>query len=50
MINIDTLSLGCEFKDDNGNAFKVISNFSEGKKIFCELELVEPVDDELMPD
>jgi hypothetical protein len=44
MINIDIFSLGNEFKSDCGEMFKVISNFSEGKKIFIELEKAEPVE------
>jgi len=37
MINIDTLTLGNPFKDDNGNIYEVTSNFSEKGKIFVEL-------------
>lgn len=43
MINIDTLILGNEFKDNDGNTFKVTSNFSEGNKLYVELVKVEPV-------
>lgn len=38
MLNIDTLTLGNEFKDADGNIFKVTSNFSETDKIFIELQ------------
>lgn len=45
MINIDTLTMGNEFKDEHGDTFKVVSNFSENNKIFVELEKVvnEPI-------
>ncbi len=41
MINIDILTLGCEFKDSNGEIYKVTSNFSQNKKLFVELDKVE---------
>lgn len=40
MINIDTLTLGNEFKDADGLVFKVTSNFSEGDKLYIELSKV----------
>lgn len=42
MINIDCLTIGCEFKDVDGNIFKVSSNFSQINKLFVELERVTP--------
>ena len=47
MVNIDVLTLGNELKNDSNEIFKVVSNFSEGKKIFIELELVAPTNEEL---
>jgi hypothetical protein len=41
MLHIDTLTLGNDFKDNDGNIFKVSSNFSEGNKIFVELAKVD---------
>ena len=48
MINIDVLTLGCEFKDVDGDIFKVTSNFSEGKKLFVELEKVATEDSQII--
>lgn len=46
MLNIDTLTLGNPFKDNDGNEWKITSNFSQNKKkILIELDLVEPVID-----
>lgn len=42
MINIDCLTLGQEFKDVDGNIFKVVSNFSQINKLFVELERIIP--------
>lgn len=52
MISIDTLTLGNEFKDAQGEIYKVTSNFSEGKKLYVELEKQEAVDpaQELIPE
>lgn len=52
MVNIDLLTLGNEMKDAQGDIYKVISNFSEGKKIYIELEkqvMVGPAE-ELIPE
>lgn len=51
MINIDVLTLGNELKNDSNELFKVTSNFSEGKKMYVELERVEavvPPEDEII--
>lgn len=48
MINIDVLTLGNEFKNNDGELFKVTSNFSEGDKIFVELFKVADKDDEIL--
>ena len=45
MINIDTLTLGNELKDEAGNLWKVTSNVSYSEnKFLIELEKVEPVE------
>lgn len=49
MLNIDVLTLGNEFKDADGNIFKVASNFSEKNKLFIELEKQEEIP-ELIPE
>ena len=42
MLNIDVLTLGNELKDNDGNIWKVTSNFSENeKKILVEISKVE---------
>ena len=41
MTNIDVLTLGNELKNDSNEIFKVVSNFSEGSKIFIELQRSE---------
>ncbi len=35
------LTIGTEYKGNDGETYKVTSNFSEGKKIFVELTKVE---------
>lgn len=37
MLNIDVLTLGNEFKDADGNIFKITSNFSDKDKLYVEL-------------
>ena len=50
MLNIDVLTIGNVFKDDNGNEWKIVSNFSD-KKIYVELEKAEAVEPlELIPE
>jgi hypothetical protein len=49
MINIDNLTLGNEWKNDSNEVFKVTSNFSDGKKLYVELELIEKVEEENQP-
>lgn len=46
MLNIDTLTLGNEFKDADGKIYKVESNFSENGKIYIELK----VEEQLIPE
>lgn len=41
MINIDTLTIGSEFKDSDGNIYKVTSNFSQINRLYVELDRVE---------
>ena len=41
MLNIDTLTLGNELKDADGNIYKVVSNWGEKNKLYIELEQVE---------
>lgn len=42
MPNIDILTLGNEFKDNNGKVWKVTSNFSQNEnKILVEIEKAE---------
>lgn len=40
MLNIDVLTLGCEFKDSDVNTWKVTSNFSETNKLLIEVSKV----------
>ena len=44
MVNIDILTVGNEFKDADGEIYKVQSNFSEEGKIYVELVKVEPAE------
>ena len=41
MLHIDVLTQGNEFKNTDGEIYKVSSNFSEKDKIFVELTKVE---------
>lgn len=46
MLNIDTFTLGNSFKDDQGNEWRVTSNFSQNEnKILIEVskETLEPI-------
>jgi len=43
MLNVDTLTVGAEFKNDSGEVLKVVSNFSDEKKVYVELEKVKQV-------
>lgn len=45
MLHIDTFTLGNEFKDTDNNIWKVTGNLSEEKKLYIQLDLVEPVED-----
>ncbi len=47
MVNIDLLTLGNEFKDMDGNIYKVVGNISEGDEIMVRLEKVVPVNEPL---
>lgn len=38
MLHIDNLTLGNELKNDQGEVYMVTSNFSDGKKIYVEIE------------
>jgi len=40
MLNVDVLTVGAEFKNDSGEILKVVSNFSDEKKVFVELEKI----------
>jgi len=42
MLHIDNLTIGNEFKDSSGEIYKVTSSFGDGKKMYIELERVEP--------
>lgn len=44
MLNIDTLTLGNEFKDNDGEIFKVTSNFSDKDKLYVEITKVTPLE------
>ena len=44
MLNIDNLTLGNEWKNDSNDIYKITSNFSEGNKIYIELEKVANVE------
>lgn len=41
------LTLGTEYKGNDGETYKVVSNFSEGSKLYVELKVVEP---EIIPE
>lgn len=43
MLHIDILTVGNEFKNDQGDIFKITSNMNDGKKGFVEYEKVEVV-------
>ena len=51
MLHIDILTVGNEFKNDQGDIFKITSNMNDGKKGFVEyekVEVVEPLEDKLI--
>ncbi len=35
------LTLGTEYKGNDGETYKVVGNLSDGNKIYCELQKVE---------
>lgn len=46
MLNIDVLTLGNPFKDDEGNEWKVTSNWNENTdKIHIEIEKIKVVEE-----
>ncbi len=47
MLHIEILTFGNEFKDSQGQIYKVASNYPDKKRILIELELVEPVNEQL---
>lgn len=49
MISIDTLTLGNEFKNSQGEIYQVISNMSDENKIYIELKKVE-ASEQLIPE
>lgn len=46
MLHLEVLTYGNEFKDSQGQIYKVTQNYPDKKKILIELELVEPVNEE----